>query len=804
MKAFSQEFKLALSSLSRAGGFSATIISTLAITLGALICIFNLNHLLLVKELPYPDADKLIVMNQMYNTEGAGSSSGQTLPALLLWYKEQKQMSSMALVRYKSQSISDHREQPRVPVGYVTPEYFTLLGAPMRLGRGFSESEGFDQNVPVAVISHASWKKWFNSDDKIIGSTTQVGNTFYTIVGVTAEEFNEPQLYFSRDVEVWLTWDYQDLNIDQWDLKTGSLVAFGQLKPEIKLNQANAILTKQIDSIFQGIDSTVPGDSLSADLQTFKQAIVGDSQNIALLLMAGVSGLLLIAATNVTNLFLSRAAVKQRTMAIQAALGAKPSHLFTSMFAESLILCSAAALIGLVLAGWGFVLLRELASTQLPRLSELGVDGVTLLFTALITLLLSALFAKLSSRVVNYDNLKVQLQSSGKGSGLQVSDKTRKVLIISQVALASLLLIGAVNVLEKVLVTVLKPLGFNQDQVFDLRIEQGGGYEGREQLNLLTLEVEKQLLALPQVAKVARNWFSPIRGGRSRTDLNDVNQQRVGSYRINLVGAQFFDLLELPFLQGRTFKERLNFDQKFDEIILSKSLAQKLVPNGNAIGETFMTNYDTPLKVVGVVADYFNPNDLGSSPAARYYLPFIPNFHLGYTLKLKDNGNLQKHEVVSLLKQINPDIRVSIFRSLEDIHQGLIYRDKLAAGLAIALTLLTLILAAAGIYGVLNYSTQMRRYELGIHLSLGAKTERIILMVLKSSLTLVLLGLLLSIVTSALVYLLARQYLNEVIEFNLIALLSTFPVILITAFIACYLPVRKIVLDDPIKALRNE
>lgn len=175
-------------------------------------------------------------------------------------------------------------------------------------------------------------------------------------------------------------------------------------------------------------------------------------------LLAGAIGLILIATTNVTNLFLSRAAEKQNTMAIQAALGAKPRHLFVSMFAESFILCFVAGCLGLLVAGWGFVLLEELASQQLPRISELGLDGPTLVFSGLMTLLLAMVFAKLSSRVVDYQQLQTLLQSSGKGTGLQISKRIRHLLIGTQITLVTLLVLGTSHVIEEAVSVITHPL----------------------------------------------------------------------------------------------------------------------------------------------------------------------------------------------------------------------------------------------------------------------------------------------------------------------------------------------------------
>lgn len=803
MKALIQELKLALHALCRVAGFSATIITTLSLTLGALICIFNLNHLLLVKELPYPDAEQLVVIKQLTKEQGKEGSSAQTIPGMLMWYKNQTATSSMAMLYYAQASISDHAEQPRVQAAYTTAEYFSLLAPPMHLGRGFSADEGFEQHRAVAVLSYASWQKWFNSDPKIIGQQTQIGDSSFTIIGVSAESFHEPRLHRSQDMAIFLPWDFQANDVNDWGMRYSSVLAFAKLKTDVTMKQASANLSKSLNTLFLDQDNVKPGESMSAQLTSFKGTIIGDSQNITLTLLAGVVGLLLIAATNVTNLFLSRAAQKQRTMAIQAALGAKPGHLFTAMFAESLILCGVSALIGLVIAGWGFVLLGELAAGHLPRLNELELDAVTLLFSAFIAVALAALFAKLSSRVVNYEKLKEQLQCSGKGSGLQVSSRTRNILVGSQVALASLLLMGGAVVIEQAVSTVLKPLGFNENQLMHLRIDEGESYTSNKQRNLLTLEIKEKLARLPQVAQVSRSMSAPIDGSIS-IRLNDVNQQPVGGYPVNLIDDSYFETLQLPITRGRTFSKETSLEQDILEIILSESLARKLVPNGDALGKIFQLNAREPLKVVGIAADYYVPNAKQKNSAERYYLPFTSFIHLSFDIKLKANGELTKQQVISLLKQIHPNIRIAKLESLVAVHHELIYRNKLAAGLAIALTLLALLLAAAGIYGVLNYSTQMRRYELGIHLALGAKTHTVMARVLKESFIPIALGLLAGIVLATLAYLVSRQYITQEIEFNQLVFLVTFPVILLTAFISCYLPVRKIIIADPVKALRSE
>jgi len=803
------ELSLARSALLRVSGFSATVIGTLAITLGTLICIFSLNHMLLVKSLPYPDAENLMVLQHTYTEDGVDYSGAQTAPGMILLYKKQKSLTEMALMRDQNLLIADHPERPNSLVNFVTHEYFSLLKPQMHLGRTMSEDEGFDHHQAVTVLSYDSWQKWYNSDENIIGSKTMLGNVSFKVIGVTSEEFNAPANRYNQAIDFWIPWDYQRLDVNNWGVMTRGLTALVKLKQGVSTQQAMSSLSPILDEGYQASGNALKGYTAEISLSSLKDIIVGDSTKIALLLLSGVVALLLIATSNVTNLFLSRAAEKQRTMAIQAAMGAKPTHLFTSMFAESFILCTIAGLLGLIIAGWGFVLLAELASTQLPRIAELSVDGITLFFSAFIVLILSVTFAKLSSNVVKYDDLKTQLQSSGKGSGLQISKKIRNGLIITQVTLASLLLVGTSVVIEQAVSTIMHPLGFNEEDISYLRVARPKGFEGYAEqnlieLNLLTLEIKKALNHLPEVVQVSRSLEPIIEIGSFNMSLEDVDGKRLGSFNANMVDHNYFNLIELPLIEGKFFAEQKDPKYFITEIILSESLAKHLFPNKNPLGEILQIQSTQPLKVVGIVKDYHSPGRNSDYSYQRYYLPYAVFSDLGFDIKLKTGANLNKSNLLPLLQAIDPKLRIQELNTHSEMHAELIYKHKLTAGITLVLALLALLLAAAGIYGVLNYSTQMRRYELGIHLAMGAKTYKVQQMVVKENIKPILYGIAVSAVLITIIYLAARQQLATEIEFNLFAILATIPVMLLVSFIACYLPVNKVINEDPVKALRNE
>jgi len=802
------ELSLAKFALLKVPGFSTTVIATLSVTLGALICIFSLNHLLLVKSLPYPNSEQLVVVQQSYASEGESYSGSQSAPGMLLWYKNQQVFDKFALVFDHKQLVADHPDQPNALVNFITPEYFSLLSPLMHLGRVIDNNEGIDTHQAVVVLSYQTWQKWYQSDADIIGRKTMIGHVSYKVIGVTSENFIAPANRYNEAPDFWLPWDYQGLDVTHWGVMTRALNSIGTLKSGVSSLQAASTLGAMLNEKFVASAAAENGDTAGAKVLSLNEVIVGDSSKVALLLLSGVVGLLLIAVTNVTNLFLSRAAQKQRTMAIQAALGAKPNHLFISMFAESLILSVIAGALGLLIAGWGFVLLEELAARQLPRISELGINSATLLFTGSIVIVLAAIFAKMSSRVVNYDLLQSQLQSSGKGSGLQVSKRIRNFLIAIQVALATLLLAGASVVIEKALETALHPLGFNDDDVYYLRVDRpkGASYspESLVEMNLLTLSIKKELENLPQVKQVSRSIKPVIFKGSNSMTLDDRDGKRVGSFAFNMVDHNYFEILELPIVEGNTFSEQKDPRYQINEIILSESLALELAPDGDAIGKVFQLQAEQPLKVIGIAKDYYRPGMEGDYGYQRYYMPYAAFEDFGFDIKLIQGAKLTRETVLPLLLKLNGKLRIRTVISHEQQHADLIYKHKLTAGLTIVLGLLSLLLAAAGIYGVLNYSTQMRRYELGIHLALGAKTHRIRNMVMKESLYPVVLGMLISASLSVVIFIIVRQQVSFAININYAAMLSVVPIMLAVAYVACYIPIRAAITEDPIKALRNE
>lgn len=812
MNTFLQELKIALQCLRHKSGFVITVVMTLSITLGALITFFNLNHVLLVKSLPYPDHERLqLIHHELLRDSGERDGIAILVPGLLHTYKHQQHFEQMTILSTGYEFLTSHQEQPRLTVSFTTPEYFSLIDVPMALGRSFNQSEGLESNRPVVVLSYQSWHKWFQGDMDIVGRTLQLRNTRYTIIGVTAEHFNEPEIVGDLS-DIWAPWDFNGMSEStqkSWNNAQANIAGLGKLKTNTSIVTAQSEMSQSLNRVYQDFLLSIDNpNNLSANIRltfkSLKRHLVGDSHLQAMLLLAAVFALLIIACTNVINLFYSRAAEKQRTFAIQAALGAKKKHLFVAMFAESLVLMFASVLMGLVIAMWGIDLVKSLGQAQFNRLHELGLNTITVLFAILLGILLAAIFSLLSSRVVNYDKLQEQLQTSGKGSGMQISKRRRNSLVVSQIFLACLLLVGSSLVLGQAFSVINQPLGYDKSVLRSFSLDERAGLIQADEMarrDQYMNDITTRLQQLPQIVSVAPSFNTAI-GYNMTMELIDRDNNLHGTFPTNFVAANYFETMQILMLEGRNFNTQ-EVRERAPVAIVSRSVAQKIGQGRSVLGMKFTIGGGDIRTVVGVVDDVYDPVRNESNQSLDAYLPHAP-WNVHFIIRLTANADFHREQLVSLIKDVNPGLRLANYREFTDRHNNVIRQDRITAGVAAGLSLLALLLAGTGIYGVLSYSSQMRRYELGVRMALGAKSHQISALVIKDNMRPITLGLMLSMLVIAIIYGFGHYQLGWFKAYSLIPILLTLPIILLTAFFASYFPVRSVIRNDPVKALRNE
>jgi predicted permease len=807
MNRFLRELKLGFSSLRRAPEFSATIILTMSLTLGALICIFNLSYVLFIKSLPYEDQDRLFAAQLVLKNNGVDRIAKQTYPALIRLYKKQQMFEQTSLLSYHQQLVTDLNDEPRVNVTFTTPEFFDLTQTTMALGRRFDDQETLDSHNPVAVLSYDTWQRLYNGDPAIVGQKVSLDYVSYKVVGVTATGFAEPEVFQTgHKSDYWLAWD---LNPEQerkfWGRFYSHHMLIGKLKPGISPAQANQQITAITDEGFQPYaltQSFLKGHTLESNMKSFDHLILGNNTNIVLIMLAAAIAMVLIASANITNLFLSRTAQKQRQMAIKAALGAKRSHLFHHMFAESLILMLISSAIALILAAQGFTLIATYAQQSLPRLTELGFSLPMLAFALAVALLLALFFAALSSAMVNYRSLQSTLQSSGKGSGLHISAKIRNVLIVSQVALAGILLTANINLFQQSMNNINKPVGFAAQDRFSLLLSTGSVSLSTEERHQYINQIKKALIDLPSIKSASTAYYNPLalRGG---TSFHGAQEQHRTAASTQYIDADYLSLINLPLRGGRNFSDAEIKDEA-KMLIISQSLADELYPGSDAVGRPLFyassSSKKVPYRIIGVVKNVVNPSESGTHVV---YSPTVGH-NLQFMLQSEAGQRLNKIDLLTMFSKIDRKLKIYEFDSMADKHTSLLARDIATAVVTAILALLSLFLAGAGIYGVLSYSIKMRSNEFGIRMAIGAKPNRITSMVFKNNAVPVLTGLACSIVIGGVLYLLTKDQISQYLSMDVLSVLASILMILITSAVACYLPLRPIISNRPIALLRDE
>jgi predicted permease len=792
-----QELKLALSSLLRLPSFSLIVITTLAFTLSALAVVFNINYLVLTKPLPYPDADKLVVTDQSETINGVTQYGFQILSAQFHIYQDQTYIEEMALMQNFNGKLRDVPLQPSIDAIQVTPEYFSLLGMPMLLGRHFNQKEGLNERQRVVILSYEAWQQHFNGDPGVVDQQTRIGNESYKIVGVAAPEFEAPEVFGNFAIQAWVSFHQEVSTTTHWEAINNGINGIAKLKTGVTLEQASASLGQQMNALYLGQQGVAPDTSIGGRFILLKEKIIGNSDEMAFILLAGVVTLLFIAVTNISNLFFSRAVQKQKVMAIQAALGAQPKHLFAGMLSEALILILVAWVLGLVLAGWMLLWLQNDLQFIFPRMQNLSLDTFTIVASGIISVLIAMVMAMLATRQLNYEKLTEDLQVSGKGTSSQISGRTRNFLVATQVSLATLLLLGATEILSPVYKKLTQSLGFEIEDVYHVRVDSGTVENG---IFEYSQQIKQALIGSPEVEDAARTLLPPMITGWEDY-LFDANNNTLGIVSKAMFDSNIFSVMGHDLLEGRTFSEIKQQDAIPQEIIISESLAKRLFNGQSAIGKTLQATQNEPLTVVGLVNDIYIPGGERDYALERYYIPY-PGYRLSFTLKL--NSTLERDKLLNILQSVNPSFSISEFYSLSSDVEARLRQTKLIGILTLSLVSLSLCLAAAGIYGVLNYTVQMRRFELGIHLSVGAHTHKLITTVVKQSMMPVVFGIGLGLGLAFLLYVVGSRFWIYQLRADSILFVLALPLMGIIAALACYLPVKKVMTADPIKALRNE
>jgi predicted permease len=721
-------------------------------------------------------------------------------------YKNQDVFESTALIQYGQDVLTSLPNQPRLSTGYVTPEWFELLGAEMQMGRVFESTEALDTFNPVAIVSYKTWQEEFDSAPDMLDKKVSFSGVSFRVIGVLGERFVEPQIaQTGLEVGMWFPWDYNlDVRMkERWGNISGALYFAGKLKDTLSAAQAEQIITPLVNDTWVENVVSMPffnGWAIEMQLESFQTAIVGDSQNTVYKLLAGVLGLVLIAFANIANLFMSRTAEQQRQLAIYAALGAKKHHLFRGLLAESGLLMSLSLLVALVVASLGFSLLQANLASELPRINELGVNYITFLASIILAFSFALLFAFLSSKMINYRALNSMLQASGKGTGVQVSKRFRQGLIVSQVAIATVLVFTNITLFKEAVDTITQPPGYTVDNMTQMSLSVSASeFPPEEEVAAAMVQLKKSLLALPQVESISQS--SSVLDGFGLWALTALASGENFTPENNSISHNYFTMIGQELLEGDYFSEA-DIKDRNRVMIVNDEFAKRLNPDGSALGLQISPGAESePFTITGVVKGAKMPAE--SEVPLRAYTPAnLANTQM--TLKLRDGQSIEPEQVVTAIKSVSSLYALFNLETLDSQKRRRLFTQYTTAATTATLAVITLFLASVGLYGILSYGTQMRRFELGTRMAIGAKRKDLVGLIVKDNLWVIVLGIASSIVVMLGIYIGYTEALLAYISVDLLPIfLTTILSIALLSLFACYWPLRQYINHPAIHSLRG-
>ena len=805
------DIRYAVRNLLKRPGFTAIAVVTLALGIGANTAIFSVVNGLLLRPLPFNEPDKLVQVWEANLRRGRNTIQA-SYPNFADWRDQNQVFEQIAAYSDRTFNLTDDREPERIQGEIVSPAIFPLLGIKPIRGRVLLPEEDYPNKAYSVVISEGLWRRRFNSNEQIVGQTITLDSESYTIVGVIP---NIADLFeLQTDTEAWVPISHSF----GFDNRYGHyLDVVARLKPGVTREQAHANLNTIAGALAQQYPSSNTDQSVR--LVSLPQQIVGDFRLALLVLLGAVLFVLLIASANVANMLLARAAGRKKEIAIRTALGAGRFRLIRQLLTESLLLSALGGAVGLLLALWGIYLLLTFGPADLPRVKEVSLDGRVLAFTIGVSLLTGIIFGLAPALQASRPNLVETLKESGRGSTNGISHRrVRGLLVASEVALSLVLLAGAGLLMRSFVKLQAVNPGFNPGSVLTMKFSlRGSNYQQDGPVIAFHDQLIEKIKALPGVQSVASRSHVPIAPDDGYANLSFAIEGRLPDRAnrptafYNAVSADYFQTLEIPVLEGRSFSAR-DDGKAQNVIIINQTLARRYFSGEDPIGRRITLNDENPkpedwATVVGVVGDT-KPRaaDLTTSPVAEMYMPFGQQPQSAAALLIRTTTRPDslaaavRHEVQGLDK----NQLIYNVRTLDGVMSEAVATPRFRTSLLGVFAVVALILAMVGIYGVMSHAVAQRTHEIGIRIALGARAIDVLKLIVTNGMGPVLLGVALGLGGAIGLTRLMASFLFGVGPTDVLTLTSVSMGLILVALVACCVPAQRATKVDPLDALRCE
>jgi len=809
-----QDFRYALRQLRRNPGFTAVAVVTLALGLGANSAIFSVIDAVLLRPLPYHAPSRLVVVRP--TEPGRRDDIGVSYPTFLDWKAENHVFEGLSVFRQDDFTLTGRGEPAHLTGAVVSANLFSVLGVSPTIGRDFvsEEDQSIGTGLPI-ILSHSLWQNRFASDPKIVGQSLTLGGQTFSIVGVMPASFKFP--VERTEVEFWTTiaFDRQSANGSP-PLTSQRGVAYldviARVKPQVRFDAAQT----EMAGIQARLNRQYPENRPKGiNLVPEADAVVGHMRQGLFVLLGAVGLVLLIACANLSNLLLARAMARNKSISVRTALGATRWMIVRQLLAESLLLAAAGAAAGLGLAAWGIRLLTALAPRDLPRVTESGLNLQVLIFTTLVAVLTSVLFGLVPALQAAKPELVACLNDGGRsGTDTLARGRLRSALIVTETALAVVLLVGAGLLLRSLLGLGRVDPGFAKDHVITFGLDLPGRYGQPERVAFYRSLLE-QVRSTAGVRAASAAFPLPLSADDVKTSLEvegrPLKQSELPVTTLHIIDRDYFRTLGIPLLSGRVFNRQDDAAGANSVVIISASLAQLAFPGEDPIGRRIKPgissgNSGEPMRVVvGVVGDVKAEGLAAPSVPESYVpyaqLPFAPMSVMVRTAMAPANVVPTLTSEVQSLDNALPLLHI---KTLDEYVSDSIVATRFEAVLLGIFGGLAFLLTAVGLYGVISYTVVQRTRELGIRIALGAQRGTILGMVVKNGTLLACAGALIGLAAAFLLTRLMASLLFGVGPTDPLTFLSV-PLALVTvAMLASYVPARRAAQTDPIVALRYE
>jgi putative ABC transport system permease protein len=811
MQSLWQDLKFALRMLRKNPGFTAVAMLTLALGIGANTAIFSVVNAVLLRPLPYADADQLLAISQ---TDRASGTTG--VPVSFTKFTEiseqNKSLASVAAFYPYTPSLVSEHEPELVNAARVSVDFFRVLGIAPSRGRSFLAEEEALGGSDAAIVSDGFWHSHFAADPSLLGKTLTLDGKGVTVVGILPASFHFPLQFPEPDVWLPRVFESSFLTAQQIQSGAGYLNVIARLQPGETLSRAQAELSAIDGRYREQFGGFVDATKYSLAATSLEESLVGPLRASLMVLLAAVGFVLLIACANVANLLLARATSRDREIGIRKALGASRARLLRQLLSESLLLAIGGGALGILLAGTLMPALRRLSPGTVPRLAEARIDASVLLFSLLLCVLTGVLFGLMPALQAAGKELQETLKEGSRGSS-QGGHRARfrALLVVAEIGMALVLMTCAGLLIESFarLMRVNPGLSAKNVMTFPLTLPPVR-YAQAQQQEVFYRELLERVRAIPGVQAAGATSYLPLSPGARYIFFCPEGRACLGVGKDPVIATRqvspgYFDTVRTPLLRGRVFTEK-DIAGGLPVVVVNQTTAARYWPGQDPIGKHLANSRDkVQREIVGVVADV-KFGGLNAANSEEMYLPMAQAPWPTMTLLVRSSANPEPlvTAVRAKIADSDPDLPVAGILSMDEVVSTSVAQPRIIMQFVGVFAGFALLLAAIGIYGVMAYSVTARKQEMGIRVALGARPADILRLVVGQGMRMTLIGVALGVVfslglTRLLASLLFGVQATDPLVFGAAAL-----VLAAAAFVACYIPARRATRVDPIVVLRYE